>query len=62
MSGAGIDIGRSAQDQWNNLAAYRVTSIEIQPGDLIFEAWGRRGPSGDPNSVSHVAMYIGTAR
>ena len=59
MSGAGIDIGRSAQDQWNNLAPYRVTSDEIQPGDLIFEAWGRRGPSGDPSSVSHVAMYIG---
>lgn len=59
MSGAGIDIGRSAQDQWNNLAPYRVTSDDIQPGDLIFEAWGRTGPAGDPNSVSHVAMYIG---
>ncbi|MGO2537636.1 C40 family peptidase [Brachybacterium tyrofermentans] len=58
-SGAGVDIGRSAQDQWNNLAASRVTVDEIQPGDLIFEAWGRRGPTGDPNSISHVAMYIG---
>lgn len=62
MSGAGIDIGRSAQDQWNNLAAYRVNANEIQPGDLIFEAWGRRGPAGDPNSVSHVAMYIGNGQ
>ncbi|WP_062951415.1 C40 family peptidase [Brachybacterium sp. sponge] len=58
-SGAGVDIGRSAQDQWNNLAASRVTVEEIQPGDLIFEAWGRRGPVGDPNSISHVTMYIG---
>lgn len=58
-SGASVDIGRSAQDQWNNLAASRVNVDEIQPGDLIFEAWGRRGPTGDPNSVSHVAMYIG---
>lgn len=62
MSGAGIDIGRSAQDQWNNLAAYRVSADEIQPGDLIFEAWGRRGPAGDPSSVSHVAMYIGNGQ
>lgn len=62
MSGAGIDIGRSAQDQWNNLAAYRVSADEIQPGDLIFEAWGRRGTVGDPNAVSHVAMYIGNGQ
>lgn len=61
-SGAGIDIGRSAQDQWNNLAAYRVSADEIQPGDLIFEAWGRRGPAGDPNSISHVGMYIGNGQ
>lgn len=58
-SGAGVDIGRSAQDQWNNLAGSRVSVDEVQPGDLIFEAWGRRGPMGDPDSVSHVAMYIG---
>lgn len=62
MSGAGIDIGRSAQDQWNNLAAYRVNANEIQPGDLIFEAWGRRGPTGDASSVSHVGMYIGNGQ
>ncbi|MEE1652135.1 NlpC/P60 family protein [Brachybacterium sp. J144] len=58
-SGANVDIGRSAQDQWNNLAASRVSVDQIQPGDLIFEAWGRRGPKGDPNAVSHVGMYIG---
>ena len=61
-SGAGIDIGRSAQDQWNNLAASRVSVSEIQPGDLIFEAWGRRGAVGDPNAVSHVGMYIGNGQ
>lgn len=60
--GAGITFGRSAQDQWNNLAAYRVQPSELQPGDLLFEAAGRRGPVGDPNSVSHVLMYIGNGQ
>ncbi|UEJ82806.1 C40 family peptidase [Brachybacterium halotolerans subsp. kimchii] len=57
--GAGVEFGRSAQDQWNNLAAYRVDPSDIQPGDLIFEAWGRRGTVGGTNAVSHVAMYVG---
>lgn len=61
-AGAGITFGRSAQDQWNNLAAYRVSPTELQPGDLLFEAGGRRGPIGDPNSVSHVMMYIGNGQ
>lgn len=61
-AGAGIDIGRSAQDQRNNLAAYNVLPQDIQPGDLIFEAWGRLGPIGDSGSVSHVAMYIGNGQ
>lgn len=57
--GAGVEFGRSAQDQWNNLAAYRVSVDELQPGDLLFEAAGRRGPVGSPDGVSHVAMYLG---
>jgi len=54
--GAGVTFGRSARDQWSNLSAHRVDPDEIQPGDLIFEAWGTRLDSG---TVSHVGMYIG---
>lgn len=53
------DIGRTAQDQFNSLAAHSVPVEDIQPGDLIFEAGGRLGPVGDPNSVSHVTIYLG---
>lgn len=55
-AGAGIEFGRSAREQWSNLAPYRVTPDQIQPGDLIFEAWGTRLA---PGTVSHVAMYVG---
>lgn len=58
-SGAGIEFGRSAREQWANLAPYRVSVDELQPGDLIFEAWGSRLDSG---VVSHVAMYIGNGQ
>lgn len=60
--GAGITFGRSAQDQWNNLAAYRVSTDELQPGDLLFEAAGRRGAVGSSDAVSHVGMYIGNGQ
>lgn len=60
--GAGITFGRSAQDQWNNLAAYRVSADQLQPGDLIFEAAGRRGEVGNPDAISHVGMYIGNGQ
>ncbi|MGP5099065.1 C40 family peptidase [Brachybacterium alimentarium] len=53
------EIGRTAQDQFNSLASQSIPVDDIQPGDLIFEAGGRRGAVGDPNSVSHVTMYIG---
>ncbi|MGO2773515.1 MAG: C40 family peptidase [Brachybacterium tyrofermentans] len=53
------DIGRTAQDQFNSLAAHSVPIEDIQPGDLIFEAGGRLGAVGDPNSVSHVTIYLG---
>ena len=55
-AGAGVTFGRSAREQWSNLAPYRVTPDQIQPGDLIFEAWGTRLA---PGTVSHVAMYVG---
>lgn len=61
-AGAGITFGRSAQDQWNNLAAYRVDVADLQPGDLLFEAAGRRGTVGDPDAISHVMMYIGNGQ
>lgn len=51
--------GRTAQQQYDAMAAYNVPLEEIQPGDLIFEAWGRRGPVGRSNAVSHVTIYLG---
>ena len=51
--------GRTAQQQYDAMAAYNVPLDQIQPGDLIFEAWGRRGTVGSGNAVSHVAIYLG---
>lgn len=51
---AGIRLPRTAREQWSALRSHEVSPSEIQPGDLIFEAWGRLG-----GEVSHVGMYIG---
>lgn len=53
------DLPRVTQDQYDFLAAYPVTVEDVQPGDLIYEAWGRTGTRGSPNAISHVTMYIG---
>lgn len=53
------DLPRVAQDQFDFLAAYPVTVDDVQPGDLIYEAWGRTGSVGSPSAISHVTMYIG---
>lgn len=53
------DLPRVTQDQYDFLAAYPVTVDDVQPGDLIFEAWGRTGGVGSSNGISHVTMYIG---
>ena len=53
------DLPRMTQDQFDFLAAYPVDVASIQPGDLIYEAWGRTGPVGSPDGISHVTMYIG---
>lgn len=55
--GAGIELPRTARAQW---AAYRSNSVlaeDIQPGDLIFYAYGRLG-----STVSHVAIYVGNGQ
>lgn len=52
--GSGIELPRTARAQW---AAYRSNSVlaeDIQPGDLIFWAYGRLG-----SEISHVAIYVG---
>lgn len=53
------DLPRVAQAQYDFLSATPVALPDIQPGDLVFEAWGRKGTVGSPNAVSHVTMYIG---
>lgn len=52
--GAGIELPRTARAQWAKYKANRVSVEEIQPGDLIFWAYGRLG-----STVSHVAIYVG---
>ena len=54
---AGIRLPRTARSQWAALRSHEVSPSEIQPGDLIFEAWGRLG-----SEVSHVTMYIGNGK
>ena len=52
--GAGIELPRTARAQWAKYKANRVSVEDIQPGDLIFWAYGRLG-----STVSHVAIYVG---
>lgn len=52
--GSGIQLPRTARAQWAAYQSNRVSPEEIQPGDLIFWAYGRLG-----STVSHVAIYIG---
>lgn len=54
---AGIRLPRVARGQWAALRSYEVQPSEIQPGDLIFESWGRVGAD-----VSHVTIYIGDGK
>ncbi|MDN5685850.1 MAG: C40 family peptidase [Brachybacterium sp.] len=54
---AGIRLPRVARGQWAALRSYEVKPSEIQPGDLIFESWGRLG-----SEVSHVTIYIGNGK
>lgn len=51
---SGVRLPRTARAQWVALRSYEVSPSEAQPGDLIFEAWGRLGAE-----VSHVAIYTG---
>lgn len=52
--GAGIDLRRVASDQWADYRANQVSEDDLQPGDLLFYTYGRKG-----SVVSHVAIYIG---
>lgn len=52
----GIHLPRTARAQWAALKSNAVDPANLQPGDLIFEAWGSRL---GPGVVSHVAIYIG---
>lgn len=56
------DIGRTAQAQFDSLASTSVPVDQIQPGDLIFESWGRTGTAGTAGAISHVTMYIGDGK
>jgi peptidoglycan DL-endopeptidase CwlO len=51
---AGVEITRTSRSQW--AATKRVSRGDLQPGDLVF--YSRSGPE----SIGHVAMYIGGGR
>lgn len=53
------DLPRTAQEQYDALASHPVAVKDVKPGDLIYEAWDRRGARGSASAVSHVTMYIG---
>jgi cell wall-associated NlpC family hydrolase len=55
----GITLPRTARGQWAALRSHEVSVNDIQPGDLIFEAWGSRL---GPGVVSHVMIYIGDGK
>lgn len=56
LAAAGVTgLPRTSQQQYDYLAGNEVSVADVQPGDLIFESWGRTGPGG----ISHVTMYIG---
>ncbi|MEE1616993.1 C40 family peptidase [Brachybacterium sp. J153] len=54
---AGIRLPRTARAQWAALRSHAVSPSEAQPGDLIFESWGRLGAD-----VSHVGIYLGDGK
>lgn len=57
MQGAGVALPRMASDQWAAYSANSVKEADVQPGDLIFYAYGRKG-----GKVDHVAMYLGDGK
>lgn len=57
QQGAGINLPRMASQQWAAYSANAVKESEMQPGDMIFYAYGRKG--GD---VDHVAIYLGDGK
>jgi len=50
---AGISIPRNSRAQYSALP--KVSSDDLKPGDLVF--WG--SDSSDPDSIEHVAIYLG---
>lgn len=56
------NLPRTAQEQYDALSGRDVDPKDIQPGQLIFYAKGRKGEVGSPNAVSHVAMYAGNGK
>lgn len=56
LQGAGVELPRMAREQWAHLRSNEVSVDELQPGDLLFYAYGDRLGDG---VVSHVAVYVG---
>ena len=50
---AGVNLNRTSRDQYKQVL--KISYDQLRPGDLVF--WGSN-PS-DPNSIHHVAMWVG---
>lgn len=57
FKGAGTTIPRSAKAQNAKYKANTVPTSDLQPGDLLFYAYGRLG-----GEIDHVGMYIGDGK
>jgi cell wall-associated NlpC family hydrolase len=53
---AGVSLPHSASLQYS--LSTPITAAELQPGDLVFWSSNPR----DPNTIYHVAMYIGDGK
>lgn len=55
---AGLRLNRTSRDQYKQVL--KIRRDQIRPGDLLF--WGDNAEENDPDSVTHVAMYIGDGK
>lgn len=57
FQGMGVKLPRTAEAQWYAVRSNQVPVSSLQPGDLLFYAYGRKG-----GKVDHIAIYLGNGR